>query len=303
MIKMNKEFSTGDDFLDSFIEENESQENSLDNENEEEIDEDEAIISLFEDDEELANNIYNVYGREGLAQSAKQSYAYNSKKANGLYEYALQETNNPILAAAIIGNAAAESNFNPHAIHDNNTGYGMFGHRDPKPGSGRKTQLLNYLKQNTHKPTEQAQIDFVLNELQTSYRPTLQKILNTRSPEEAAEIFAKEFERPNPKYANFSKRKHVAKQVYKGQVGTIISAVQSKDNEIGNAINKGFETYKNLKELGSVFAQGVSEGTSYLDSILSERNQILNENLLFDKLNVPIYEQQSPFKIKQKEWI
>lgn len=47
-------------------------------------------------------------------------------------------------AAAIVGNLIQESSLNPDAIHDNGTGLGVAGWRDPNPGQGRMTALKGF---------------------------------------------------------------------------------------------------------------------------------------------------------------
>ena len=66
-----------------------------------------------------------------------RQYAYNYYINNGFQ---------PHQAAALVGNMQHESGFNPNAVHDNGTGIGVFGWRDPKQGEGRKTDLYTWAK-------------------------------------------------------------------------------------------------------------------------------------------------------------
>jgi hypothetical protein len=50
-------------------------------------------------------------------------------------------------AAQLVGNAEMESGLDPTKSHDQGTGYGLYGARDPSPGRGRKTNMLNWLAQ------------------------------------------------------------------------------------------------------------------------------------------------------------
>ena len=52
----------------------------------------------------------------------------------------------PHAAAALAANAIAESGGNTRAEHDKGTGVGIYGFRDPTPGTGRKTALFNFAK-------------------------------------------------------------------------------------------------------------------------------------------------------------
>jgi hypothetical protein len=53
------------------------------------------------------------------------------------------EANLDAAASALIGQALAESNLNPNAVHDGGTGYGIYG-----AGHGRATAMLDWLKKN-----------------------------------------------------------------------------------------------------------------------------------------------------------
>jgi hypothetical protein len=76
----------------------------------------------------------------------------------------------PHQAAAMAGNANWESSGgNPLASGDNGTSFGLFQWRDPKPGSGRKTELFNWAKDNNLDPeNEQTQLKFADYELKNS---------------------------------------------------------------------------------------------------------------------------------------
>lgn len=300
MTSQEQEFEkTGDEFLDSYLQEELEQEEVEAAEEEDDIDND-LMDYLLADDSD-AEDIFENFGTYGLNETKRQFYntnfKYDQNKANKLYEYTLGKTNNPILASAIIGNAITESNLNPEAVHDSGTGYGMFGHRDPQPGQGRKTGLLNYLNKNKNQPLEEAQIDYVLHELSTGYSGTLNKILNTKSPEQAAEIFANEFERPAKKYANIDKRKYYASKLYNkfqsgGALLKVYEAAQAADKQVGSFINSGFEMYKDLKSLSPIIGQVVSNTTSTLDTILGEQNQAKDTQKMLNSRLEPIYEEQ-----------
>lgn len=76
--------------------------------------------------------------------------------------------------------AKSESSFTPGAIHDGGTGYGMFGHRDPTPGEGRKTDLFNFA--GTRTPDWKQQSEFALKELRAS--PQGKMVNEAKTPED-----------------------------------------------------------------------------------------------------------------------
>ena len=68
--------------------------------------------------------------------------------ADELRKKGVAAENIPYAVAALSGQVQAESGFNPTLTHDNNTGYGIYGARDPTPGRGRKTDMFNWLNAN-----------------------------------------------------------------------------------------------------------------------------------------------------------
>jgi hypothetical protein len=75
----------------------------------------------------------------------------------------------PHAAAALAANAVAESGGNTRAVHDQGTGVGIYGFRDPKPGEGRKTELFSFAKARGLDPyAESTQLEFADHELKTS---------------------------------------------------------------------------------------------------------------------------------------
>lgn len=73
----------------------------------------------------------------------------------------------PAAAAALVGNMYAESGYNPKAVHDGGTGYGLYGYRDPTPGQGRRTNLLRFAQEQGMDPADpRTQVKFTISELQ-----------------------------------------------------------------------------------------------------------------------------------------
>jgi hypothetical protein len=82
-------------------------------------------------------------------------------KAEVLHQYYLDKGATPNEAKMLTGSAISESRLTPGAIHDNNTGYGMFGHR-----LERRDALFKDAGTNT--PDWKQQADFSLKELRAS---------------------------------------------------------------------------------------------------------------------------------------
>lgn len=96
-------------------------------------------------------------------------------------------------AAGIAGNLEAESAFNPNAVGDNGTSYGIAQwHKD------RFTNLKNWTKKNGLKwNTIDAQLEFLWWELQNNESGALSKLKLENNPDSAAYVFARYFERPS----------------------------------------------------------------------------------------------------------
>lgn len=138
-------------------------------------------------------------------------------------------------AAAITSNMKAESGFNPTASGDKGTSYGAFQWRDPTPGKGRKTNMLNWMKQNGKNPNDiYAQIDFAMFE--GSQRGDLQKTVQSQDASSAAFSWAKNFERP--------KRVEAKRMTYANKLMQYASGGEYEVDE---------ETINKLKEQGYKF--------------------------------------------------
>jgi hypothetical protein len=105
------------------------------------------------------------------------------------------------VAAAILGNLHQESGLNPNAVGDNGASYGL-----AQWQGNRRKQLHQRYGLN---PSVEQQLDFLVSEPGES--KVLEQMRNL-SPEEGAMLFAKKYERPNPKYAHYDKRQQFASQ-------------------------------------------------------------------------------------------
>lgn len=103
-------------------------------------------------------------------------------------------------ASGIMGNLQAESSLNTKAVGDKGTSFGI---------AQWHNERWNNLKRfaQSRKTTEDdfdTQIDFLLHELNTSEKPALNALLKTKTPEDAARVFAHKFER----MAKYEDRRH-----------------------------------------------------------------------------------------------
>ncbi|MGF6226215.1 hypothetical protein QFZ27_000170 [Inquilinus ginsengisoli] len=131
-------------------------------------------------------------------------------------------------AAAIVGNGLQESGLNPEAIHDNGTGLGAFGWRDPSPGQGRKTALAQFAADRGKPATDfLTQLAFVDHELQTSEKAIGDQLRTATSLEDATDAMIS-FERPrgwtteNPRGGDgWQNRLNYARQVLGGEAPSL----------------------------------------------------------------------------------
>src|SRR5688572_13318704 len=83
--------------------------------------------------------------------------------ADYAFDRLIQKGYSPHAAAAVVGRFQQESgmDLDPLAVHDDGTGFGIAGWRDPEPGKGRRTNLLNWAKQNNLDPEDiDTQLDY-----------------------------------------------------------------------------------------------------------------------------------------------
>jgi hypothetical protein len=118
-----------------------------------------------------------IYPNMKLKGSPRNVKAYLTQK--GLSRNAI---------AGIMGNIEHESSFNPGIGGDQGTSFGLFQHH-----ATRKNNLLSYLKKRNLPSTNiEGQIDFALSE----YPQLVKKLNKATSPQQAADIWVREFERP-----------------------------------------------------------------------------------------------------------
>ncbi|WP_421696942.1 phage tail tip lysozyme [Ancylobacter sp.] len=102
----------------------------------------------------------------------------------------------PVAAAGIVGNLRQESGLNPTASHDNGTGYGIAGWRDPQPGQGRWTNLRNFAQeQGAPVDSLDTQLKFLDYELRGPEKSVGARLKAATDPRRAAATFI-DYERP-----------------------------------------------------------------------------------------------------------
>lgn len=153
---------------------------------------------------------------EFLPMEFNQFQQVSSKPLKGVQQqvksYLAQKGLSKNAIAGIMANIEHESSFNPEIYGDQNTSFGLFQHR-----AQRKNNLLNFLqKRNLNKNSVEGQIDFALSE----YPQLIQKLNKATSPQQAADIWLREFERP----ANVDKQSKLRQRAalkYMKQGGTL----------------------------------------------------------------------------------
>lgn len=134
--------------------------------------------------------------RRGGVPAATGSLSDSTREA---YDWLVTKGYSPAAASGIVGNLIQESGYglNAEAIHDNGTGIGIAGWRDPSPGQGRKTALMTFARERGLDPMNRTtQYAFLDHELNTSEAGVGKALRGATTPEEAASIFIG-YERPS----------------------------------------------------------------------------------------------------------
>ena len=118
--------------------------------------------------------------------SMNQSLSGNKKRA---MEFFQSKGLLPYQAAGIVANLLGESNLNHTAVNPHSKAYGLAQWLGP-----RKKQLFNKYGNN---PTFEQQLEFVWEELNTTEKSAYNRLLQTKSLDEAVNSFMKHFERPS----------------------------------------------------------------------------------------------------------
>jgi hypothetical protein len=168
----------------------------------------------------------------------------------------------PHQIAAILGNVSAESAFNPMAVGDGGTSFGLFQHH-----AGRGQGLLGALGGMGGLGNVEAQLHYAWSELLTGENGVLQKLLASTNVREATEAFVG-FERPqgwsaaNPSGAHgWADRLGGAEEAL-AKFGTTATTAQQTLGTLG----QGFDVLGGL--LSSLTGAGGSGATSWVSGLV-----------------------------------
>jgi Phage tail lysozyme len=95
-------------------------------------------------------------------------------------------------AAALVGNAIAESQLNPRAMHDSGTGYGIYGAR-----LGRNTRMQAWLAAHGFaRDSLEGQQRYMAHETMHDCSQCRNALMNATDPISAGDVVESDFERP-----------------------------------------------------------------------------------------------------------
>lgn len=147
----------------------------------------------------------SVSGFQGWRYTAPTSNitGNNSEFRTKVFDYLKGKgLDNDYAVRGIYGNLMQESSGRIDNRGDGGSSYGIAQwHND------RMNNLFNKYGSN---PTLDNQLDYLWEELNGPYKKVLDQLRNSKSVEDATRIFQDQFERPDPKYANFNKRLNYA---------------------------------------------------------------------------------------------
>lgn len=164
--------------------------------------------------------------------------------ADELRKKGVPEQNLPYAVAALAGQVKQESGFNPNAVHDNNTGYGIYGARDPSPGRGRKTDMFKWLEENGYeKNSPEGQARYMVHEAMTKgeYAPSRNALMTANKDNvlDTSSVLTNNFERPKERQQNTIARARNANN-YLGAAKNIVDAPEvlsgANDAQVEEAI-------------------------------------------------------------------
>jgi len=194
------------------VEELDENEEELDEEVEEEpIDYEEPDNEDFDpdDDSDFYEQLVTGGYKRPVYKAISRTGGKNSISADEAYAYYVQQHGLPEhVAAGIIGNLQVESNLDSKAVGDSGTSFGL-----AQWHNERWSGLVNSAKKQGKNPHDPYfQLDYILNEPGES-KQMLDRVKQTRTPEQAAQTFGRTYERYNRAQANEAGRASNARQV------------------------------------------------------------------------------------------
>jgi hypothetical protein len=132
-------------------------------------------------------------GTRGSARMGDMmGYAMDQLRREGVPEANLRKA-----AANLVGQAHMESGLDPNKTHDDGTGYGIYGARDPTPGKGRRTDMLRWLEKNGYaRNSAEGQMRYMAHEAMTKFPATRQALISGAFGAGVTNLITKEFESP-----------------------------------------------------------------------------------------------------------
>ena len=159
----------------------------------------------------------SVYGKNNK-ENIMQAFADELRKKG------VSPENLAYAVAALAGQVKQESGFNPTLSHDRDkktgqfTGYGIYGARDPTPGTGRKTDMFNWLDQNGYdRNSAEGQARYMVVEAFSGKFPKTANALRNANKENVADVTAvltNEFEAPAERRQNIIVRTQNSKNEF-----------------------------------------------------------------------------------------
>lgn len=165
------------------------------------------------------------------------------------------------VADGFIANFKDESGLRPGAVEGapnvhGTRGYGLYQLTDTKAGVGRRSQFERFATDSGRKFDDtDAQMDFLIHELQTSERSAGEAILRSGSASEAAQLIVSKFLRPAKKHENARIAKYGKLDATPATSGA--ASVSSLSVWNPDAPNSGFASESDMKKAFSN-AQGIS---------------------------------------------
>ncbi|WP_036765219.1 phage tail tip lysozyme [Paracoccus pantotrophus] len=168
----------------------------------------------------------------------------------------------PHQIAGIMGNAAGESSFDPLAVGDNGTSFGLFQHHGSR-GRG----LLNAVGGMGGLENVQAQLEYVWQELLTTERAALERLKSAPTVGAATDAWMRGFERPSDEAmaGSWSKRLAAAEQAAV-QFGNSVIAAGAQVDQGGTRAAAGLER---AGQGAAVASQGMGQFGGVLGGVLA----------------------------------
>lgn len=179
--------------------------------------------------------------KQAVPKDAKERAKYATK-------FFIEQGLAPHIATGIVGNLYQESKLNPGVKDgDKRGGFGGIAQWDPK----RSKTMINWAQSHSLDPYElDTQLNFVLYE--AKQRGDLKKINKAKTPQEAAMLFGKLYERPNEKYAAWDVRQSIADNLFQGySAGEFKQGGKMKYDDGGGLYNPYDFSRGTINNLGS----------------------------------------------------